>query len=73
MTDDMRSLRGRLEKSADADILREMVGYAAERLTELEVGRPHGAAFGEKGGERLAQRNGYRDRNWQTRAGTFEL
>lgn len=73
MTDAMMSLRVLAEKSADADVLREMIGFAAQRLMELEVGGLTGAAHGEKNPERLAQRNGYRDRDWQTRAGTVEL
>jgi hypothetical protein len=57
MTDKMMNLRTLVEKTSDADLLREMIGFAAQRLIEVE-GR---------------QRNGYRDRSWETRAGTVEL
>jgi putative transposase len=40
---------------------------------ELEVAGLTGAGYGDKSPERLVQRNGYRDRDWQTRAGTVEL
>lgn len=73
MTKPMMDLREIVEKSGDTDLLREMIGFAAERLMELEVGAKAGAGYGEKSPERLAQRNGYRDRDWQTRAGSVEL
>ena len=62
MTDDMIALRELLEKGSDATLLGEMIGFAAQRLIELEVEGQTGAAYGEKNPERLAQRNGYRDR-----------
>ena len=73
MTDEMMNLKALLEKSADSDLLREMIGFTAKRLMELEVEELTGAAPGERSAERVNQRNGYRDRIWETRAGTVEL
>jgi putative transposase len=66
MTNEMMSLYAMIENTDNADVLRD-------RLMELEVERKTGARYGEKSSERLAQRNGYRDRSWETRAGTIEL
>jgi len=73
MTDDTMNLQALVGKTADADFLREMIGFAAQRLMDLEVGSLTGAGYGEKSSDRLAQRNGYRERDWETRAGTVEL
>jgi putative transposase len=73
MTDEMMSLRALLEKSSDAELLREMVEFAAQRLMELEVESLTGAGHGERSPDRINHRNGYRERDWETRAGTVEL
>ena len=73
MTTEKIALRELLEKGSDATFLREMIGFAAERLMALETETLCGAASGERSAERTNQRNGYRDRDWHTRAGTVEL
>src|SRR5262252_5751647 len=73
MTTDMMSLQALLEKSSDVDLLREMIGFAAHRLMELEVENLTGAAHGERSADRINHRNGFRERDWETRAGTVEL
>jgi len=73
MTDPTMALRALLEKSSDTDLLREMVGFTAQRLMELEAESLTGAAYGKRSEDRVNQRNGFRDRTWETRAGTIEL
>lgn len=73
MTDDMMTLRTLLEKSSDTDLLREMIGFTAQRLMALEMESLTGAAPGERNPDRINRRNGYRERDWETRAGTVEL
>jgi len=73
MTETMMDFQALVEKTPDADILRDRISFAASRLMEMEVGALTGAGHGEKSRQRLAQRNGYRGRNWETWAGTVEL
>jgi transposase-like protein len=73
MTNDKIAVRELLEKGSDAGFPREMIGIAAQRAMELETEELCGAAHGERTAERRNQRNGYRDRDWQTRAGAVEL
>ncbi len=73
MTDDRIALQALIEKAPEADFLREMIGFAAERLMALEVDGLCGAGHGERSAERTNQRNGYRERPWETRAGAIAL
>src|ERR1700709_1864451 len=73
MTVTTMDLRELLEKTADTDFLREMIGFTAQRLMELEVETLTGAAHGSRSADRLTHRNGYRGREWDPRAGTVEL
>jgi putative transposase len=73
MTDERMQLIGLLGKTADADLLNEMIGFAANRLMELEADGLCNAGRHERSAERANYRNGYRDRAWETRAGTVDL
>ena len=74
-TNDM-DVFGWLRKHLDADgndLLREIVRETAKRLMAAEVDVLCGAGYGEVSPERVNSRNGYRDRRWDTRAGSIEL
>ena len=73
MTDERMALIELVENSADADLVRDMLAFAAERLMEAEVEGAAGAAKGARSPLRTAQRNGYREREWDTRAGRIGL
>src|SRR5256886_2612248 len=65
-------LREQLE-SASPDLLRAMVKTFAEALMSAEADAVCGAPYGQRSDERVNSRNGYRPREWDTRAGTVEL
>jgi transposase-like protein len=73
MTDERMALIELIEKGADADLIRDMLAFAAERLMSLEVEALTGAPAGVRSPERLNHRNGYRERAWDTRAGRIDL
>jgi putative transposase len=59
--------------SASPDLLREMIRGFAQRMMDAEVEQLCGAGYGEVSPDRVNSRNGYRRREWDTRAGTIEL
>ena len=63
----------KLMGSEHADVVRESVAWVVAELMEAEVAGQIGAELGEVSGERVTQRNGYRPRPWDTRAGEIEL
>jgi transposase-like protein len=77
MADEMRmaleALLRKAQMERDADFLREGVRMLGEALMELEVTQHVGAERHARTPERSGQRNGYREREWDTRVGTIEL
>lgn len=73
MTIDRMTLKALVEKGSDDDLLKEMMTYVANRMMDLEVESLTGAAHGERSATRINQRNGYRERAWDTRVGSIEL
>ena len=73
MTIDRITLKDLVEKGSDADLLREMLAFVTGRMMEMEVENLTGAAHGERSADRQTQRNGYRMRDWETRAGTVPV
>jgi putative transposase len=73
MTIDRMTLKALIEKGSDDDLLREMMAYVANRMMDMEVESLTGAGHGERTPARMNHRNGYRERTWETRAGTVDL
>src|SRR2546430_7744398 len=63
----------REDLEAHPDLLRGMLQTMAEALMSAEVNALCGAEYGERSPERVNSRNGYRMRDWDTRAGSLEL
>ena len=77
MADELRIGLSELLRKAmieqDADFLKEGVRVLSQALMEMEVQEHVGASRHERTAGRTGQRNGYRERSWDTRVGTVEL
>jgi len=73
MTKSSIALADLLEKGAGSDIVRELLAAVSQQLMDFEIRNACGAEYGERSADRLNSRNGYRDRRWETRAGTVDL
>src|ERR671938_162892 len=77
MAEDLRmalqELLRKAELNGDIDFLREGVRVLAQEVMEIEVAQHLGAERYERATDRAGERNGYRDRSWDTRVGSIEL
>lgn len=74
MTDNtMTLLLDQIQASTDGDFLRAIAAHTLQRLMEFEVDGLIGAGRHERSDERTTYRNGYRDRQLETRLGTLDL
>jgi len=62
-----------VEKGAKDDVVRELLAHVVQRLMDFEIEQRCGAEYGERSEDRSNSRNGYRDRLWETRAGSIDL
>ena len=63
----------RAQLDANPDIVRAMLQVVAEKIMGAEADSLCGAAYAERSPDRVNQRNGYRGRRWDTRAGSIDL
>ncbi len=71
--DILEVVRKRLGEDGEVDFLQDALSAFLQALMEAEVNAQAGAAYGQRSSDRVSQRNGYRERRWDTRAGTLEL
>ena len=69
----LREVVGKVMCDEHADVLRESVAVGVREVMEAEVAQLAGAGWYEHHPDRAAYRNGYREREWDTRVGTLEL
>ena len=69
----LREALGKIMESEHADLLRESVALVVREVMEMEACERAGAERYERSAERATYRNGYRQREWDTRVGTIEL
>jgi putative transposase len=62
-----------LGKGADAGLLRQMIEHVVQRVMEFDIENLCNAGYGERSAERANSRNGYRERLWETRAGSIPV
>jgi putative transposase len=62
-----------VEKGASDDVVRDLLAHVVRRVMDFEIEQRCGAEYGERSDDRTNSRNGYRDRLWETRAGSIDL